>query len=43
MRLVVPGRFTAINLPGLDLTLVALSWFIASQLNFNIAISPQYF
>ena len=39
MPLVVAGKFTAINLSVLALTLVVLSWLIMSQLNFNVLYS----
>jgi len=41
MHLVVPSKFTAINLLVLALTLVALSWLAMSQLNFSEAMPPQ--
>jgi hypothetical protein len=43
MHLVVPSKSTAINLLVLALTLVVLSWLVASQLNFSIAMPPQNF
>jgi hypothetical protein len=43
MHLVVSSKFTAINLLVLALTLVILSWLLASQLNFSMAIPPQNF